>query len=183
VEQTHSWLNRSRRQLVRWEKKAAKYLAFIHLAFGQLIFAKLMLAEAVAERGQQPERHHSPDALAQIEATLTRLGNRAEHARLVQQREELKRPAERPQPTSLPLGSLMDGWRTGDPRTRRGLLAAFFDELDVMDGRIVSAVPRSEYAAEVAALLESVRSLTRSSPGGIRGYSHNTLCVPQVRFP
>ena len=62
----------------------------------------------------------------------------------------------------------MDGWRTGDPLTRRGLLAAFFDELDVLDGRVVSAVPRAEYAAEIAALLDSVRRFTRSSPGGIR---------------
>ena len=139
------------------------------------------LAEAVAERGQQPERRRSPGTLAQIDATLARLGKRfewghideaaylAEHARLVQQREEFQGARERPQPTaSLPIGSLMDGWRTGDPRTRRGLLAAFFDELDVLDGQVVSAVPRSEYAAEVAALLDSVENLTRCSPGGIR---------------
>lgn len=40
VERTHSWMNRSRRLLVRWEKKAENYLAFIHLACAQLIFAK-----------------------------------------------------------------------------------------------------------------------------------------------
>jgi hypothetical protein len=83
----------------------------------------------------------------------------------------------------------MDGWGTGDPRTRRGLLAAVFDELDVLDGQVVSAVPRSEYAAEVAALLDSVESLTRcspgggcGSPGGIRGYSHNTVQWPRIGF-
>jgi len=43
VERTHSWLNRSRRILVRWEKKAENYLAFLHLAYAQLIFAKLMV--------------------------------------------------------------------------------------------------------------------------------------------
>jgi putative transposase len=32
VERTHSWLNRSRRLLVRWEKKTENYLAFIQLA-------------------------------------------------------------------------------------------------------------------------------------------------------
>ena len=32
VERTHSWLNRSRRLLVRWEKKAHNYLALLHLA-------------------------------------------------------------------------------------------------------------------------------------------------------
>jgi putative transposase len=33
VERTHSWLNRARRLLIRWEKKAANYLAFLHLRF------------------------------------------------------------------------------------------------------------------------------------------------------
>ncbi len=74
----------------------------------------------------------------------------------------------------------MDGWRTGDPRTRRGLLAAFFDELDVIDGQVVSAVPRSEYAAEVTTLLESVEELSRSSPGGIRGDDQSTPPTVQV---
>lgn len=32
VERTHSWFNRFRRLLIRWEKKAANYKAFIHLA-------------------------------------------------------------------------------------------------------------------------------------------------------
>jgi len=41
VERTHSWLNRSRRLLVRWEKKTENYLAFIHLACAQLIFSKI----------------------------------------------------------------------------------------------------------------------------------------------
>lgn len=41
VERTHSWLNRSRRLLVRWEKKTENYLAFVHLACAQLIFSKL----------------------------------------------------------------------------------------------------------------------------------------------
>jgi putative transposase len=41
VERTHSWLNRSRRLLVRWEKKADNYLAMLHLACAQLIFGKL----------------------------------------------------------------------------------------------------------------------------------------------
>lgn len=41
VERTHSWLNRSRRLLVRWEKKACNYLAFLHLACAQLLFSKV----------------------------------------------------------------------------------------------------------------------------------------------
>ena len=32
VERTHSWLNRFRRLLIRWEKKVDNYLAMVHLA-------------------------------------------------------------------------------------------------------------------------------------------------------
>jgi putative transposase len=32
VERTHAWLNRSRRLLVRWERKLANHAAFLHLA-------------------------------------------------------------------------------------------------------------------------------------------------------
>jgi transposase len=32
VERTHSWLNRFRRLLIRWEKKARNYLAMLHFA-------------------------------------------------------------------------------------------------------------------------------------------------------
>lgn len=32
VERSHSWLNRFRRLLIRWEKKAANYEAMLHLA-------------------------------------------------------------------------------------------------------------------------------------------------------
>lgn len=32
VERSHSWLNHWRRLLVRWEKKSAHYLAFLHFA-------------------------------------------------------------------------------------------------------------------------------------------------------
>lgn len=41
VERTHSWLHRSRRLLIRWEKKVENYLAFLHLACAQLLFHKL----------------------------------------------------------------------------------------------------------------------------------------------
>jgi putative transposase len=44
VERTHAWLDRSRRLLVRWEKKAENYLAFIQLACAQLIFSKLAVS-------------------------------------------------------------------------------------------------------------------------------------------
>ena len=38
VERTHSWLNRFRRLLIRWEKKAENYLAMLHLAFAIICF-------------------------------------------------------------------------------------------------------------------------------------------------
>ena len=41
VGRTHSWINRSRRLPVRWEKKAENYPAFLHLARAQLLFAKI----------------------------------------------------------------------------------------------------------------------------------------------
>ena len=38
VERTHSWLNRFRRVLIRWEKKADNYLAFLHFACALFAF-------------------------------------------------------------------------------------------------------------------------------------------------
>jgi putative transposase len=32
VERTHSWFNRFRRLLIRWEKKVENYVAFLHIA-------------------------------------------------------------------------------------------------------------------------------------------------------
>ena len=36
VERAHSWTNRARRLLIRWEKKAANHLALIHLHFARI---------------------------------------------------------------------------------------------------------------------------------------------------
>lgn len=38
VERTHSWMNRFRRLLVRWEKKVANYLGMLHLACAWITF-------------------------------------------------------------------------------------------------------------------------------------------------
>lgn len=38
VERTHSWMNRFRRILVRWDKKPENYLAFLHFACGLIAF-------------------------------------------------------------------------------------------------------------------------------------------------
>jgi putative transposase len=34
VERTHSWMNRFRRILIRWEKRADTYIAMLHFACG-----------------------------------------------------------------------------------------------------------------------------------------------------
>jgi len=38
VERTHSWMNRFRRLLIRWEKKADNYLALVHFACAYITF-------------------------------------------------------------------------------------------------------------------------------------------------
>jgi transposase len=38
VERAHSWLNRFRRLLIRWEKKPENYLALLHFACGLIAF-------------------------------------------------------------------------------------------------------------------------------------------------
>ena len=38
VERTHSWINRFRRLLIRWEKKVDNYTAFLHFACAWITF-------------------------------------------------------------------------------------------------------------------------------------------------
>lgn len=38
VERTHSWFNRFRRLLIRWEKKSANYVALLHFACAWITF-------------------------------------------------------------------------------------------------------------------------------------------------
>ena len=38
VERTHSWMNRFRRVLIRWDKSADNYLAFLHFACALIAF-------------------------------------------------------------------------------------------------------------------------------------------------
>jgi len=42
VERTHSWMNRFRRILVRWEKKPENYLALLHFVCGWITYRKLI---------------------------------------------------------------------------------------------------------------------------------------------
>jgi putative transposase len=38
VERTHSWMNRFRRVLIRWDKKVRNYVAFLHLACAYMTY-------------------------------------------------------------------------------------------------------------------------------------------------
>jgi transposase len=38
VERTHSWMNRFRRILIRWDKSASNYIAFLHFACALIAF-------------------------------------------------------------------------------------------------------------------------------------------------
>jgi transposase len=62
VELTHSWLNRFRRMLVRWEKLPESHIAMLHLAFGIITWRATALLEwapsAAAHVGRlAPDRH------------------------------------------------------------------------------------------------------------------------------
>lgn len=43
VERTHSWLNRFRRILIRWEKKVENYEAMLHFSCGIIVWNKILL--------------------------------------------------------------------------------------------------------------------------------------------
>jgi len=47
VEVSHSWFNRFRRLLIRWEKKGANYLGFMQLAACLIIYRKLRHARSL----------------------------------------------------------------------------------------------------------------------------------------
>jgi len=38
VERTHSWMNRVRRILIRWDKKVRNYLGFLHVAWALITY-------------------------------------------------------------------------------------------------------------------------------------------------
>jgi putative transposase len=48
VEVCHSWFNRFRRVLVRWEKRASLYLGFVQLAATLIIYRKLRKLRALS---------------------------------------------------------------------------------------------------------------------------------------
>ena len=48
VEVAHRWCNRFRRLLTRWEKRAAHYLGFVHLAAVLIIYRKIRHARGLS---------------------------------------------------------------------------------------------------------------------------------------
>jgi putative transposase len=44
VERTHSWMNRFRGILIRWNKKPANYVAMLHMAFAFIIYGRMGLS-------------------------------------------------------------------------------------------------------------------------------------------
>lgn len=48
VEAAHSWFNRFRRLLTRWEKRAANYLGFVQLAACLIVYRKLRHARTLS---------------------------------------------------------------------------------------------------------------------------------------
>ena len=43
VERTHSWMNRFRGILIRWNKKVENYMAMLHMAFAFILYRKMGL--------------------------------------------------------------------------------------------------------------------------------------------
>ncbi len=48
VEVAHAWFNRFRRLLTRWEKQAATYLGFVHLAACLIVYRKVRHARLLS---------------------------------------------------------------------------------------------------------------------------------------
>jgi putative transposase len=56
VEVGHAWFNRFRRVLIRWEKPAAHYLAFVQLAACPIVYRKVRHARSLSGSPVRPER-------------------------------------------------------------------------------------------------------------------------------
>ena len=148
---------------------------------GRAIFAALdalTSADFTEDIRRSESMHVQPvNALAQVDATIDRLGKRFEWGhvdesaytiewqRLQARRQELLVAQEAKPKTALRLAGLLDAWDRADHIGRRELLAGLFEELHIVDGQIDSFTPCQERAAEIVKLMERVST---SSPGGIR---------------
>jgi hypothetical protein len=115
-------------------------------------------------RGACQRRSGCPDAISNVEESLRRADFMfysakrwdeghylAEVTRLTAVRDELAAQAT-PQKPPLDFTGILSAWDSGEPGTRRDLLASLFDALNVEDGVIVACVPRADRAADVTTL-------------------------------
>ena len=122
------------------------------------------LPTRAAKSPKGSRQFQSPDALAQIERTIERLGKRfewghidevtyqTEWKRLRQLQQELASAAS--EPAVVPLEGVLEAWDQGDALIRRQLLGNLFAELDVERGRVIRYQPRTDRAATVVKLME-----------------------------
>src|SRR5437879_845198 len=126
-----------------------------------------------------PKRDKPRLSLTRIDETIDRLGKRFEwgdvdeagyRASLADYRAlkaeavaELERAQAAQTRRAWPT-NLVDTWDQATPASKRGLLAHFFEEIDVEGGRVVGGKLRPLHAA----LAEIVEQYRGSSPGGIR---------------
>jgi hypothetical protein len=123
------------------------------------------VASAASVLAETPSR--PPQALAQIETSLARVGQRFEwgdisadeyqekRERLLALRAEIIGAPGGAAPLSAVPSGLVTAWDAGDQAVRRALVANVFAELDLLDGRIAQGRPRADVAAEVARHLDA----------------------------
>jgi len=126
--------------------------------------------DALLDRPSRP-----PDALAQLDASLERVGQRFEwgdisaedyhdkRGRLLALRAEVA-DTDRLSLPRLAVAGLVEAWDRDDPVIRRALLSNLFAVLDVRGGRIVEAWPRADVAAEVGERLRGWPGLDGLAP-------------------
>jgi DNA invertase Pin-like site-specific DNA recombinase len=90
---------------------------------------------------------------------------RAERERLAGLRKDLQDPAQ-PTTTNEDLTGLVEAWDRGDGVTRRELLARFFSDIHIRDGRVNGCTPRPDKLQAVDKLINAIRNKVSVSVGG-----------------